>query len=294
METPLPENPTTAVEELVNLLNMEQVGPDRFEASCAVGDRSPRTFGGQTVALALVAAQRAGPEGMTTHALHASFLRPGDPRQPVDLEVTRPFEGRSFAHRAVVAAQGGVPILHLAASFHRSEDGFAHAPAMPDVPGPEASSDLKAQAAAGKSGRPPVALLSRLNAFDVRVAAVRTDTPPSQAFWFRLAAPLPVPELAEAVLAFASDFALITTAVLPHAVSYFSPALQTASLTHAIFFHERPPVSDWMLYAMDSPWAGKARGLARGSIFGRDGRLLASVAQEGLIRRRTPDASRAR
>lgn len=277
-----------AVEELRGLLTIEELDTDLYRGAPSA-EGPGRVFGGQVVAQALAAAARSMAEGKHAHSLHAYFLRAGDTTRPVIYRVLRDFDGGSFANRRVVAMQGGVPILNLAASFHRPEDGFTHAAAMPDAAPPEACPDLASALAA--SGQPmPPAMLERLAAFEVRPgppspAGTDGSAMPSQFLWFRLARPMGADgTMARVVLAYASDFALVTTAVLPHPVSFFSPKLQVASLDHAVWFHGTPPVDDWLLYVMDSPWSGHARGFTRGSIFDRSGALVASVTQEGLCR----------
>lgn len=276
-----------AVEELRRLLLVEELDTDLFRgAACA--EAPGRVFGGQVIAQALAAAAQGGREGHQAHSLHAYFLRAGDTMRPIIYRVLRDFDGGSFSNRRVVAMQGGQPILNLAASFQRPEEGFAHAARMPEALPPEQLPRMAAALEASGAPLPP-ALQDRLAAFDVRPGppSPHGSDGPAQYLWLRLAAPMaPDAALQRIVLAYASDFALVTTAVLPHPVRFFSPELQAASLDHAVWFHETPPVDDWLLYAMDSPWAGHARGFARGQIFDRTGRLVASVAQEGLTRLR--------
>lgn len=274
-----------AVAELKTLLEVEEIDTDLFRGAPAA-EGPGRVFGGQVVAQALATAARGVGDGQAAHSLHAYFLRAGDTTRPIIYRVQRDFDGGSFANRRVVAMQGGKPILNLAASFHRREEGFAHAAAMPQVAGPEQCPDLAtALTATGKKF--PAAMMDRLAAFEVRPGPPATETAgtPRQFLWFRLAAPMAADDaLRRVVLAYASDFALVSTAVLPHAPNFFTPDLQVASLDHAVWFHSTPPVDDWLLYTMDSPWAGHARGFARGAIYDRTGALVASVAQEGLCR----------
>lgn len=281
------ESPVAPAEDLRRLLLVEELDTDLFRgAACA---ESPgRVFGGQVIAQALAAAGRSVRETLCAHSLHAYFLRAGDTVRPIIYRVLRDFDGGSFANRRVVAMQGGLPILNLAASFQRVEDGLAHAAEMPEALPPEQCVDLVSALKASGAPLPP-ALRDRLAAFDLRIGPSATGAtgPASQYAWLRLSGAIePEPVLRRVLLAYASDFALLTTAVLPHPVKFFSPRLQGASLDHAIWFHETPPVEDWLLYAMESPWAGHARGFARGQIFDRAGRLVASIAQEGLIRLR--------
>lgn len=290
MNDPVPD----PVADLTALLAVEEIDTDLYRGAPSA-EGPGRVFGGQVVAQALAAAARGVGAERQAHSLHAYFLRAGDTTRPIIYRVARDFDGGSFANRRVVAMQGGQPILNLAASFHRAEEGFAHAAAMPPVPPPEACPELVA--ALEMTGQKfPQAMLDRLAAFEVRPGPPppRGSGDPRQFLWFRLsgasgagasaAAAAGDPALARAVLAYASDFALISTAVLPHASGFFTPGLQAASLDHALWFHSTPRVDDWLLYAMDSPWAGHARGFARGAIHDRAGNLVASVAQEGLCR----------
>ncbi|MFC3214968.1 MULTISPECIES: acyl-CoA thioesterase [Novosphingobium] len=290
-------DPAAAVAELRTLLEVEEIDTDLYRGAAAA-EGPGRVFGGQVVAQALAAAARgirdAGGEERDAHSLHAYFLRAGDTTRPIIYRVLRDFDGGSFANRRVVAMQGGKPILNLAASFHRREEGFAHAAPMPAVPEPEQCPEMVAAlTAAGQ--KLPQAMYERLAPFEVRPgpqATSDTETP-RQFLWFRLAAPLGGDDaLKRVVVAYASDFALVSTAVLPH-TTFFTPGLQVASLDHAVWFHSTPPVEDWLLYVMDSPWAGHARGFARGSIYDRSGRLVASVAQEGLCRLAPPSDRKA-
>lgn len=286
-------DPAAAVAELRALLDVEEIDTDLFRGAPAA-EGPGRVFGGQVVAQALAAAARGinegdGPERQA-HSLHAYFLRAGDTTRPIIYRVLRDFDGGSFANRRVVAMQGGKPILNLAASFHRREEGFAHAAPMPQVPAPEQCPELAA-ALAAIGQKFPQAMMERLAAFEVRPGppamqgAMQSGETPRQFLWFRLAAPMDSDDaLKRVILAYASDFALVSTAVLPHSKTFFTPGLQVASLDHAVWFHSTPPVDDWLLYSMESPWAGHARGFARGAIYDRSGTLVASVAQEGLAR----------
>ena len=274
-----------AVEELHGLLTVEEIDTDLYRGAPAA-EGPGRVFGGQVVAQALASAAGSMPDAKQAHSLHAYFLRAGDTTRPIIYRVERDFDGGSFANRRVVAMQGGQPILNLTASFHRQEQGFAHAAAMPALPAPEACPDFaSALAASGK--RMPATMLERLAPFELRPGPPSQDASgmPRQFMWFRLAHPMQAdPVMQRVLLAYVSDFALLTTATEPHPIDFFSPRLQMASLDHAVWFHATPPIGDWLVYTMDSPWAGHARGFARGAIFGRDGTLIASVAQEGLCR----------
>ena len=278
---------------LVDLLEIEEIDTDLYR-----GKRQPggvgRVFGGQVIAQALQAAQRSTEAPKAAHSLHAYFMRPGSEDHPIVFRVVRDFEGRSFATRRVIAMQKGQPILNMAASFQTPEEGLHHQDAMPDVPQPEALTsdhDLRVEAA----GSIPDTFrrhLLRARPIEIRPVNPRSWLNPEvrepfQASWFRLCAPIGEdPAMHRAILAYASDMTLLGTCTLPHGVNWLTRDLQTASLDHALWLHEDFRADDWLLYATDSPWAGHARGFNRGSIFARDGRLVASVAQEGLIRMR--------
>jgi acyl-CoA thioesterase-2 len=280
---------------LVTLLDVEAIDTDLYRGSRQPGGRG-RVFGGQVIAQALQAAQRSA-EGKDVHSLHAYFMRPGDENFPIVYQVTRDFEGRSFATRRVVAMQQGQRILIMAASFQTPEDGLHHQSAMPDVPGPETLKSER-ELRLGIAHQVPEKFRDffrrRQNAIEMRPLYPRSwfapeKRPPSNAAWFRVAAAIgDDPAVHRAALAYASDMALLATSMMPHGVNWLMPEMQTASLDHALWIHEPFRADEWLLYTTDSPWAGHARGMNRGSIFTADGRLVASVAQEGLIRKRTP------
>lgn len=276
-------NPAT---ELRDLLTVEELDTDLYRGAPAA-EGPGRVYGGQVVAQALAAAIRSVGEDRQAHSLHAYFLRPGDPARPIIYRVLRDFDGGSFTNRRVVAMQRGSPILNLAASFHRHEDGACHAMAPLEVPPPEDCPDFATALSAAGHSIPP-AIMERLAAFELRPRWPVSDAEAADArqfLWFRLMHPLNAePAMQRVILAYASDFALVSTALLPHRVPPFTPRVQVASLDHAVWFHATPPLDEWLLYAMDSPWSGHSRGFARGSIFDRAGRLVASVAQEGLVR----------
>ncbi len=273
-----------AVEELRKLLTVEEIDTGIFRGA-ASAEQPGRVYGGQVVAQALDAAARGIDPARQAHSLHAYFLRAGDSGRPIIYRVLPDFDGGSFSNRRVVAMQGGQPILNLAASFHRQEEGLSHAVAMPRVPAPGQCPDFREALAAAGQRLPPF-LLDRLASFDIRPCPpVRGGDLPQRHQWFRLAQPLSEdPVMQRVILAYASDFALVSTALMPHGLGFFSPGVSGASLDHALWFHQTPPIGDWLLYSMDSPWAGHARGFARGAIYTRGGELVASVAQEGLLR----------
>jgi acyl-CoA thioesterase-2 len=278
---------------LVALLDVEEIDTDLYRGARQPGGRG-RVFGGQVIAQALQSAQRST-EGKDAHSLHAYFMRPGDEDHPIIFRVMRDFEGRSFATRRVVAMQQGRPILNMAASFQTPEEGLHHQDAMPDVPPPDelaSEHELRRRLADQIPEAYRETFLRRQSAIDIRPVDPRSwiepaKRPPHGACWFRIVAPIgDDPQLHRAVLAYASDMALLGTSMLPHGVTWLMPQMQCASLDHALWIHEPLRADDWLLYVTDSPWAGHARGMNRGTIFTRDGRLVASVAQEGLIRQR--------
>ncbi|MGK6319978.1 acyl-CoA thioesterase [Sphingomonas sp. DT-204] len=293
-ETPKPRRTDAEiVAELVVLLDVEELDTDLYRGSRQPGGRG-RVFGGQVIAQALQSAQRSVGEGKIAHSLHAYFMRPGDEDFPIIYRVVRDFEGRSFATRRIIAMQRGQPILNMAASFQLPEDGLHHQDPMPDVPPPE---DLRNEQALRREAIDEIPERMRPFFLRRRPIEIRPVTPrlwhkpeksaPVYQSWFRAIAPLPDdPALHRAVISYASDMALLGTAMLPHGVTWMSHNMQTASLDHAVWLHEPARADEWLLYVTDSPWAGHARGFNRGKIYSRDGRLVAGTAQEGLIRLR--------
>ena len=293
MTEPTPETPTPEqlVDGLLRLLHLDPAGTDSFVGHNRQGGTG-RMFGGQVIAQALVAAERTVGEDRPVHSLHAYFLRGGDETRDVALHVLRDLDGGSFANRRVVASQADKPILTLVASFHRREEGACHAAAMPDVPPPEdlpSEADLRA-AHVDELPAEKRAMMLRPRPIEHRPAEPRhwMNPAPQEAkshTWFRTVAPLPDdPRIHRAVLAYASDISLLGTSTLPHGLSWIIGNVMGVSLDHALWFHDDFRADEWLLYACDSPWAGRARGFNRGQIFTRDGRHVASVAQEGLIR----------
>jgi acyl-CoA thioesterase-2 len=261
------------LDDLVSLLSLEQIEENLFRGrSQDLGFR--QLFGGQV------------------HSMHGYFLRPGDASLPVVYQVERTRDGGSFSTRRVVAVQKGKPIFFCSASFQYHEDGFHHQSEMPDVPGPEG---LKSETDLARMVAPmiPERMRERFIAdkpIEIRpVTLINPFAPqpcePVKHVWFRAAGELPDdPQLHKYLLAYASDFNLLTTSMQPHGVSVFQKFMQVASLDHSLWFHRNLRMDDWLLYAMDSPWAGNARGFSRASIYNRQGELVASVAQEGLTR----------
>lgn len=292
-DTPPDTSPEQLAQSLVDLLDVEEIDTGLYR-----GKRQPggvgRVFGGQVIAQALQAAQRATEAPKVAHSLHAYFMRPGDEDFPIIYRVVSDFEGRSFATRRVIAMQRGQPILNMAASFQAPEEGLHHQEAMPDVPPPEelrSEHELRSEAADAVPERFRKHLL-RARPIEIRPVHARSwlqpeRRAPMQQSWFRICAPIGDDfALHRAILAYASDMTLLGTALLPHGVNWMTDKLQTASLDHAIWLHEPFRADEWLLYTCDSPWSGHARGFNRGQVFTRDGRLVASTAQEGLMRQR--------
>ncbi len=289
---PLP-TPEKLVERLTRLLDLEEIDANLYRGPQQPGGRG-RVFGGQVIAQALVAATRTvGPE-RPAHSLHAYFMRPGDEDYPIVYQVFRDYDGRSFATRRIMAIQKGQPILNMAASFQVREEGLSHRAEMPKVPQPEDLTTETEQLRKSKEDLPEQFLrwATRPRPIEIRPVEPRMVLKPEKRApqhysWFRAAAPIgDDPGLHRAILAFASDMALLGTCMLPHGVNWMTPNIQTASLDHAVWMHEDFRADEWLLYATDSPWSGHARGFNRGLVFTRDGRLVASTAQEGLVRLR--------
>jgi acyl-CoA thioesterase-2 len=281
------------LDELVKLLALEKIEEDLFRGQSQ--DLGWGTvFGGQVLGQALSAAVQTVPPERHVHSLHAYFLRPGDVRRPIVYHVDRIRDGSSFTTRRVVATQHGRAIFNLATSFQTDEPGFEHQDAMPEAPPPE-SLKTEQQLAALLADRLPPSVLERATTerpFEIRPVAPADPLhpmpqSPRRLVWLRTVAKLPdEPALHSYLLAYASDYSFITTSLLPHGVNWMTAGMQIASLDHVMWFHRPFRVDEWLLHVIDSPTAHGARGLVRGSVFTREGRLVASTAQEGLIRRR--------
>ncbi len=285
-----------ALGDLVALLDLEKLEENLFRGR-GPSEGWQRVYGGQVLGQALVAAVRTVPEDRLAHSAHAYFLLAGDPRAPIVYEVERIRDGGSFTTRRVKAIQHGRAIFAMSVSFQKSEASFDHAVPMPDVPPPEtlpSEKDLLArlmphlpQSMRGYWERErPI----ELRLVDPSRYLDREPRLPVQQVWMRATGQLPDnPALHQCVLAYASDFTLLDTALIAHGKLMFDPDIQLASLDHAMWFHRPVRADDWLLYVQDSPSAYGARGLCRGSVFTRDGRLVASTAQEGLVRQRASD-----
>jgi acyl-CoA thioesterase-2 len=289
MTSPVP-SPVQLVDELVQLLQIDAVGDNRFVGqSQSLGNTS--VFGGQVLGQALAAACRTVDADRPVHSLHAYFLLPGD-FVPIEYEVDSERDGRSFSTRHVVARQEGRTIFELSASFQTRAQGIEHQLQMPEAPAPESllNDPDHNRAFVDRLPEPWRSKAVEPRPIEYRIVdpldPVTPERRPAQKMiWLRAAAPLPDdPILHRALLAYASDYAFIGTALLPHQLSFYSGRVRMASLDHAMWFHRDFRMDDWLLYCMDSPNANGARGFARGSLFTRDGRLVASTAQEGMIR----------
>ncbi len=279
-----------ALDQLLTILDIERLEENLFRGlSPQVGWQ--RVFGGQVIGQALVAANRTV-NGRLAHSLHAYFLRAGDPSVPIIYNVDRIRDGGSFTTRRVVAVQHGQAIFSMAASFHKEETGLEHQIKMPEVPPPESlPSEAELKACLIDRVPPQVkAYWERERPIEVRpVDLSRYLTPgnhaPSQQVWIRATGELPNDQsLHQCVLAYASDFTLLDTALIAHGRFVFDPKLMLASLDHALWFHRKLRADEWLLYAQDSPISAGGRAFCRGMLFTRDGKLVASTAQEGLLR----------
>jgi acyl-CoA thioesterase-2 len=278
------------VDELVSLMRLEIVGEDRFRGQSEdLG--TPAVFGGQVLGQALMAASRTVDADRPVHSMHAYFLLPGE-HAPIDYAVDRVRDGRSFTTRHVLARQQGRIIFEMTASFQTVEDGIEHQLAMPDAEGPDAlPSELEQRLALGDKlparwqvkGVVPHGIEYRRVENDDLLAPVAREG--GSAIWMRAIAPLPnEPVVHRALLAYASDHGLLRAAMVPHGLTFMAGKVRAASLDHAMWFHREFRFDDWLLYVIDSPSASGARGLCRGSVFTRDGMLVASTAQEGMLR----------
>lgn len=279
-----------AVDRLIALLDLEAIEVNVFRG-VSPDETVQRVFGGQVAGQALVAAARTVDTTFRVHSLHAYFLRPGDPSIPILYEVDRIRDGRSFCTRRVVAVQHGRAIFNLSTSFHVAETGLVHQFPIAEVTPPEELEDFATRWApfADELGD----WYTRPRPIDTRhvdwsAPDRRTPVAPYQRVWFRADGTLPDdPTLHACVMTYASDMTLLDTTLLPHGGDYDEKHLMMASIDHTMWFHRSFRADEWLLYDQDTPTASHGLGLARGLIYARDGRLVASVVQEGLIRRTT-------
>jgi acyl-CoA thioesterase-2 len=283
---------TSAVKTLLEILNLERLEVNLYRGmSPQVGWQ--RVFGGQVIGQALVAATRTV-EDRAVHSLHAYFILPGDPKVPIIYEVDRIRDGGSFTTRGVKAIQHGKAIFSMIASFHREETGFSHQAPMPKVPPPEElpSEEEMKNRVLPMMPDPVRRYYERERPIEMRPVQFsrylsRQYRDPHFHVWMRATEALPDdPAVHQCVLAYASDMMLLDSALIPHGRTVFEKSIQGASLDHALWFHRPFRADEWLLYAQDTPNASGARGFARGLIYARDGTLVASVAQEGLLRER--------
>ncbi|MEI7891918.1 MAG: acyl-CoA thioesterase II [Myxococcales bacterium] len=288
----------SVLDELVNLLALERIETNLFRGqSQDLGWGI--VFGGQVLGQALSAAVQTVPSERLPHSLHAYFLRPGNVSKPVVYDVDRIRDGGSFTTRRVVAIQDGQAIFNLAASFQKPEEGLDHQDKLPTAPPPE-SVPTEQERLAAFAQRLPKFLRGRALAdrpFELRPVDPADDPflpspqAPLRSVWLRATGKLSDdPAMHRYLLAYASDYSFLTTALLPHGVTWLTPGMQVASLDHVMWFHREFRVDEWLLHVIDSPSAQGARGLVRGRVFTADGRLVASTAQEGLIRQRAQQA----
>ncbi|MCW2412649.1 MULTISPECIES: acyl-CoA thioesterase [unclassified Sphingobium] len=279
---------------LIRLLDVEPAGePGHF-----LGHRKPggagRVYGGQVVGQALAAAAKTVAADRPVHSLHCYFMRPGSEDYPIDYQVDADMDGRAFSNRRIVAWQQEKPIFNMIASFHKPERGPAHQSDMPPVPDPDDLKDLgdlieQHELPAGPvlrwiAGRNSPVRFRPVG--DIQSGIIKMHDAAPQLCWMRVGeGPLGLEQpMQRAMLGFISDMLLLATAYRPHGLHIGSPGVASASIDHSVWFHDDVECGDWLLYVTDSPWAGHGRGFARGHFYARDGRLVASVAQEGLIR----------
>jgi len=281
----------TVLGELLELLKLEKIEENIFRGrSQDLGFGN--IFGGQVLGQALSAATQTVASQRSAHSLHAYFLRPGDPAKPIVYQVDPIRDGKSFTTRRVVAIQSGRAIFSLSASFQVAEAGFEHQDDMPDVPGPEGipSEGELARRVEDRIPREVRSLILCEKPIEIRPIApmdpfAPEKKPPVRYAWFKTINKMPDDiSIHKYMLAYASDFGLVATSMYPHARTFWDPKMQVASLDHGMWFHRDFRMDDWLLYAIRSPSASHARGLNFGNIFTRDGRLVASTVQEGLIR----------
>ena len=280
-----------SLQDVIRLLDLETIERNHYRAT-SPNEGWQRVYGGQVIGQALVAASRTVAEGRSAHSLHGYFLRPGEMNTPILYTVDRIRDGKSFTTRQVVAIQNGEAIFAMSISFQIDEAGLAHQFEMPDAPDPETLEDEETVRTrqAKERGLDAMEQFARRRPMEIRpINPVNMFQPsaeaPRQMCWMRARDRLPDdPRLHQCVLAYLSDWSLLDTATLPHAVSYFDDNMQVASLDHAMWFHRPFRADQWLLYVQDSPASSGARGLTRGLIYSQAGELVASATQEGLIR----------
>lgn len=282
------------LEQLVSQLSLEKLEENLFRGQSQ--DLGWGTvFGGQVLGQALSAATQTVPAERRVHSMHAFFLRPGDVSRPILYTVDRIRDGGSFTTRRVVAVQNGEPIFNMAASYQLEEDGFSHMDSMPETPDPDTLPDESERVRAWVEKLPTKlrAMSTGVRPIELRTVETEDDLvhpskrPPYRRVWLKARGTLgDNPGVHASLLTYASDYSFITTSLLPHGATWLTPNMQVASLDHVMWFHRPFRIDDWLLHVMDSPSASNARGLVRGRVFTRAGVLVATTAQEGLIRQR--------
>jgi acyl-CoA thioesterase-2 len=283
----------TAASSLSDILALEPLGNNRFRGHSPQNGWK-RVFGGQVIAQALTAAGATVDAARPVHSMHAYFILPGDPAAPIIYDVDLVRDGGSFTTRRAIARQGEEAIFVMSSSYHKHEEGYSHQLPMPAVPDPDSlPSEEEIKEKLGPLLPAPLnrswsaGLPIELRACDLSRFQPGKEHKAAQNIWFRVKDRLPDdPALHRIALAYASDYSLLDTALIPHNRSVFDPQMLLASLDHALWFHHPFRADEWLLYAEESPWAGSGRGFCRGSIFSRDGLLVASAAQEGVIRQK--------
>jgi acyl-CoA thioesterase-2 len=277
--------------ELLTLLHLEQLEQGLFRGQSEhLG--LPQVYGGQVIGQSLSAAKETVDENRQVHSFHSYFLRPGDPQKPIIYDVENLRDGRSFSTRRVKAIQYGRPIFYLTASYQAEESGLSHQSTMPDVPPPESliSEQALVQSIAEHLPKAAVETFGRERPIEVRpVTVVNPLAPkpeaPKQYLWIKANGEMPDdPRIHQYVLAYASDWGFLVTALQPHGVTLMTPKMKVATIDHSMWYHRPFRMDEWLLYAIDSPSASGARGLVRGEIYNQKGELVASAVQEGLMR----------
>ncbi|PSV23385.1 acyl-CoA thioesterase II [Photobacterium leiognathi subsp. mandapamensis] len=279
--------------ELLNLLQLEQLELDLFRGQ-SENLGLPQVYGGQVIGQSLSAAKQTVEKERFLHSFHSYFLRPGNPEKPIIYDVEKLRDGKSFSTRRVKAIQNGEPIFFLTASYQANEVGFDHQSTMPNVAGPEGLASESQLVDAIKQYLPPkiVETFGKKRPFEVRPVTVvnplmPTATEPKQYLWIKANGTMPDDlSIHHYMLAYASDWGFLVTALQPHGVTLFSPKMQVATIDHSMWFHRPFKMDEWLLYAIDSPSASGSRGIVRGEIYNQKGELVASAVQEGLIRQR--------
>ena len=274
--------------ELLDLLDLERIDDDLYRGAQMPTTR-PMVFGGQVAAQALVAASRSVEEPYTAHSLHSYFLQPGDPSTPTIYDVENLRDGRSFVTRRVIAQQHGRPIYAQTVSFHKTEPGLAHEEEMPDVPGPDDPSVYRVSTRVQEELHADQWDVADIRFVGSSARGLEPDPlhPARQQVWLRVSSPLPDdPAAHRAAFTYLSDMTLIGAAMAPHGISFGKGDAFVASLDHAVWFHRPFRADEWWLYDQVSPSASSGRALVLARVFSQDGRLVASVAQEAVMRAR--------